>query len=104
MATTSSAAESESEFRSKVNQRLIESGEKEALKDMLRAKLVEIGWKDRVKSEIKNSISRKGGNCSVDEIVAEVTPFARSSVPDNVKNELHSRIEKFINDYFGDSV
>lgn len=36
-------------MRANLNQRLIESGEKERLKDLLRTKLVECGWRDELK-------------------------------------------------------
>lgn len=41
-----------------INRLLAQTGERERLKDMLRSKLVECGWSDRVQSEcFSNSIS-----------------------------------------------
>uniref|UniRef100_A0A667XH13 Transcription and mRNA export factor ENY2-2-like n=1 Tax=Myripristis murdjan TaxID=586833 RepID=A0A667XH13_9TELE len=38
----------DSQMRAAINQKLIEMGERERLKELLRAKLVECGWKDQL--------------------------------------------------------
>lgn len=75
--------------RQKINQRLTESGEKERLQEMLRVRLVECGWRDELKEYARDIVKEKGvDNVTVDDLVAELTPQARSSVPDEVKKEL----------------
>uniref|UniRef100_A0A8C9DYR9 ENY2 factor n=1 Tax=Phocoena sinus TaxID=42100 RepID=A0A8C9DYR9_PHOSS len=39
--------------RAATNQKLIETGERERLKELLRAKLIERGWKDQLKAHCK---------------------------------------------------
>jgi enhancer of yellow 2 transcription factor len=78
-------------------QRLIETGEKERLKDMLREKLIQSGWRDNLKDECKDLISKKGlDKITVDELVAQITPKARATVPEEVKAELLKSIRKFL--------
>uniref|UniRef100_A0A2I3GEA4 ENY2 transcription and export complex 2 subunit n=1 Tax=Nomascus leucogenys TaxID=61853 RepID=A0A2I3GEA4_NOMLE len=38
------------QMRAPINQKLIETGERERLKELLRAKLIECGWKDQLKA------------------------------------------------------
>uniref|UniRef100_A0A8C2XCJ2 ENY2 transcription and export complex 2 subunit n=1 Tax=Cyclopterus lumpus TaxID=8103 RepID=A0A8C2XCJ2_CYCLU len=45
----------DSQMRAAINQKLIETGERERLKELLRAKLVECGWKDQLKAHCKDS-------------------------------------------------
>uniref|UniRef100_A0A2K6BPL7 ENY2 transcription and export complex 2 subunit n=1 Tax=Macaca nemestrina TaxID=9545 RepID=A0A2K6BPL7_MACNE len=37
----------DAQMRAGINQKLIETGERERLKELLRAKLIECGWKDQ---------------------------------------------------------
>uniref|UniRef100_A0A8C0HXL9 Transcription and mRNA export factor ENY2 n=1 Tax=Balaenoptera musculus TaxID=9771 RepID=A0A8C0HXL9_BALMU len=42
----------DAQMRATINQKLIETGERECLKELLRAKLIECGWKDQLKRMI----------------------------------------------------
>ena len=87
----------DAQMRATVNQRLIESGERERLKELLRNRLVECGWRDQVKTHCKDIVKQRGlENVTVDDLVTEVTPKARQLVPDNVKKELLTRIRTFL--------
>ncbi|XP_037497786.1 transcription and mRNA export factor ENY2 isoform X4 [Jatropha curcas] len=70
---------------------LIESGERERLKQLLRERLIECGWKDEMQA-ICRAITRKKGrnNVTVDDLVHVITPKGR------VKAELLQRIRSFI--------
>jgi hypothetical protein len=46
----------EQQLRLKVNQRLIETGQKEVFKEQLRNKLVESGWRDKLREHCKGKI------------------------------------------------
>ncbi|KAH7278574.1 hypothetical protein KP509_38G047200 [Ceratopteris richardii] len=76
---------------------LIESGEKEKLKELLRERLIECGWKDEMKGYCR-ALTRKRGRADVtlDELIRTITPKGRSSVPDSVKAELLQRIRSFL--------
>ncbi|CAM9207919.1 unnamed protein product [Chrysoparadoxa australica] len=72
--------------RATIMQKLHETGEKERLKDLLRERLTQSGWRDELKEHCKEIIRSKGlEKITVDELVAEITPKGRASVPDDVK-------------------
>ncbi|KAK9678349.1 hypothetical protein RND81_11G205700 [Saponaria officinalis] len=85
-------------LQEKINIKLIESGEKERLMDLLRERLVECGWKDEMKALCRQYIKKKGrNNVTVDDLVHVITPKGRASVPDSVKAELLQKIWTFLN-------
>mmetsp|Transcript_41199 Transcript_41199/g.64372 ORF Transcript_41199/g.64372 Transcript_41199/m.64372 type:complete len:100 (-) Transcript_41199:343-642(-) len=85
------------QVRKSVNTKLEESGEKERLKDLLRKKLIERGWRDQLKEYCKEVIKSKGlEQISVEDLVAEITPRGRATIPDDIKAELLERIRKFL--------
>ncbi len=80
-----------------IEQRLIETGEKERLLDYLRQKLIESGWKDELKNYCKELIRNKGlDRITVEDLVEELKPRARATVPAKAKEELLARIKTFI--------
>uniref|UniRef100_A0A8C5KPM2 Transcription and mRNA export factor ENY2 n=1 Tax=Jaculus jaculus TaxID=51337 RepID=A0A8C5KPM2_JACJA len=81
-------------MRAAINQKLIETGERERL---LRAKLIESGWKDQLKAHCKEVTKEKGlEHVTVDDLAAEITPKGRALVPDSVKKEVLQRIRTFL--------
>uniref|UniRef100_A0A3P9JWX7 Transcription and mRNA export factor ENY2 n=1 Tax=Oryzias latipes TaxID=8090 RepID=A0A3P9JWX7_ORYLA len=114
----------ESRLKATINQRLTELGERERrvsaadhdlrsvrsrpqtdsafvlwcrLKELLRAKLTECGWKDQMKAHCKEVIREKGlEHVTVEDLVVEITPKGRALVPDSVKKELLQRIRAFL--------
>ena len=67
------------------------------LKELLRNKLIECGWRDELKAYCKDVIKNKGlEKITVEELVAEITPRGRATVPDAIKAELLQRIRKFL--------
>uniref|UniRef100_A0A7S2I6N7 Transcription and mRNA export factor ENY2 n=1 Tax=Helicotheca tamesis TaxID=374047 RepID=A0A7S2I6N7_9STRA len=83
--------------REELMRRLEETGEKERLKQALRAKLIECGWRDEMKDRAKESIRSRGGltKVTIDELVADLLPRGRASVPDNVKGDLLNDVREF---------
>ena len=89
----------EAHARQRINQRLTESGEKERLQELLRVRLIECGWRDQLKDHARVMVREKGvDNVTVDDLVAELTPKARSSVPDEVKKELLDHIKSLLSE------
>lgn len=87
----------DAKVRAAINQQLIESGEKERLKELLRQRLVESGWRDQLKAECKKIVQEKGvDKITVEELVSQITPKGRSLVPDAVKKELLQKIRAFL--------
>ncbi|CAK4376086.1 unnamed protein product [Aphanomyces euteiches] len=80
-----------------INQKLIESGEKERLKEILRQKLIECGWRDEMRAYCKDLIKTKGiDQITVDDLVEEITPKGRATVPDSIKADMLERIRLFL--------
>ena len=63
------------------------------LKELLRRRLVECGWRDQVKIICKEIIKENGTDITYDALLAAVTSKARSLVPDTVKKELLQKIK-----------
>jgi len=88
---------SNEEIAAAIDARLVESGEKDKLKEYLRLRLLECGWRDQVKLAAKNCIrEHKLRNVKLEDIIEEITPDARASVPDSVKRDLIAKIQEFI--------
>ncbi|OMO88163.1 Transcription factor, enhancer of yellow 2 [Corchorus olitorius] len=57
---------------------MIESGEKERLKELLRERLIECGWRDEMKALCRAFTRKKGrNNVTVDDLVQVITPKGR---------------------------
>ena len=56
------------------------TGEKDKLKEMLRERLVQCGWRDELKEYCKEVIRKKGlEKVTVEELVADITPQGRGT-------------------------
>lgn len=89
--------EKRAEIRAKINDLLNAKGEREKLREMIEKKLIESGWNDRVKGACKDYIRSKGvDNINVDDVVAAVSPSARSTVPPEVKAQVLEQLRKFL--------
>ncbi|XP_076470381.1 transcription and mRNA export factor ENY2 [Babylonia areolata] len=87
----------DAQMRATINQKLVETGERERLKELLRTRLIECGWRDQLKTQCKEIVQNKGlEHITVDDLVAEITPKGRALVPDSVKKELLQRIRTFL--------
>ncbi|XP_037093433.1 transcription and mRNA export factor ENY2-like [Pollicipes pollicipes] len=87
----------EAEMRTAINLKLVETGEKEKLKELLRTRLIECGWRDQLKAQCKEVVREQGlENVTVDDLVTVITPKGRALVPDSVKKELLQRIKTFL--------
>ncbi|KAE9035704.1 hypothetical protein PR003_g8608 [Phytophthora rubi] len=89
--------------KARIGERLVQSGEKERLKELLRLKLVECGWRDEMKLHCKEVIRNKGiDQVTVEDLIEEITPKGRASVPEDVKSDLLEKIKAFIEKEAGD--
>lgn len=58
--------------------------------------MTECGWNDEVRMLCRDIIKEEGGNVNVERIVKQITPRARSLVPDTVKKELLQKIKAIL--------
>lgn len=85
------------DLRISIHHKLVESGEKERLKDHLRMRLIECGWRDQLKLHAKEVVREKGlERVKLEDLVKEITLKGRSLVPDSVKRELLVKIKDFL--------
>ena len=65
-----------------INAKLVQSGERERLKQLLRERLVECGWRDELKEQCKRIVKERGfETITTEELAKEITPVGRSTVP-----------------------
>lgn len=67
-----------------------------SLKELLRRRLVECGWRDEVKLICKEIIKENGQDMTYDALLSKATTRARSRVPDVVKKELLQKIKNHL--------
>ncbi|GAB6030403.1 Transcription and mRNA export factor eny2 [Chamberlinius hualienensis] len=83
----------EAKMKKAIEQKLLESGEKERLKELLRSRLIECGWQDELKIRCKDIIKKKGlDTVTVDDLVQELTPVGRGERNSPIKTYLHSTL------------
>ena len=60
-------------------------------------RLKECGWEDQLRLHAKDFVREKGlERIKLEELTKEITPKARSLVPDSVKRELLIKIKDFL--------
>jgi hypothetical protein len=76
-----------------INARLVQSGEKERLRALLRERLVECGWRDELKARCRTIIKTKGINNVTGALMLPI-PYARhahrSSVSKDAREHTHA--------------
>ena len=63
------------------------------LRDHLRNRLTECGWRDQVRLMCRDVVIQDSGQVNVEKIVQQITPEARRMVPDTVKKEILQKIK-----------
>ncbi|XP_017011244.1 enhancer of yellow 2 transcription factor isoform X1 [Drosophila takahashii] len=81
-----------------VDQYTVLTGDRSKIKDLLCSRLTECGWRDEVRLMCRSILLEKGSNNSftVEQLITEVTPKARTLVPDAVKKELLMKIRTIL--------
>lgn len=65
--------------------------------ELVQTRLVECGWRDQVRLACRKAITENEKHMlNVDELIAQITPKARSMVPDMVKRELLNELESIL--------
>eukprot|EP00984_Skeletonema_dohrnii_P005388 scaffold1896_cov86-Skeletonema_dohrnii-CCMP3373.AAC.4 len=74
------------QIESAIRHKLESSGEIDRIHHSLHANLTECGWRNVIQDAAKEAIRRKGLQpITLDQLVAELTPVARATVPAEVK-------------------
>uniref|UniRef100_A0AAV1USK1 Transcription and mRNA export factor ENY2 n=1 Tax=Peronospora matthiolae TaxID=2874970 RepID=A0AAV1USK1_9STRA len=94
----------EHEMKIYLSEQLVQSGEKERLKEMLRLELVQCGWHEEMKQLCKDVIRNKGIECvTVEELIEAIVPRGRASVPEAVKSATLEKIKTFVANEINDN-
>ena len=81
-----------------LNSALDQTGEAGRLKEYIQQRLVQSGWRDDLKNYAVDYIRKRGAldkSISVDEIVSEIAPRGRQTVPDSLRQEVLERVREF---------
>lgn len=85
-----------------IEAKLHETGERDRLKEFVRRRLREEGWKNQMEMHCMSKLyielmsERTLDQVSVASIVKEVTPHARFTMPSIIKDELLQKLKNFI--------
>ncbi|CAH0513367.1 unnamed protein product [Peronospora belbahrii] len=95
----------DAEIKMRISERFVQSGVKDQVKELLRVKLVDCGWRDEMKLHCKEVIRKKGiDHVTVEDLVEEITLKARALVPGDVKNEILQKITIDVKEQIGSSI
>uniref|UniRef100_A0A1B0EU97 Enhancer of yellow 2 transcription factor n=2 Tax=Lutzomyia longipalpis TaxID=7200 RepID=A0A1B0EU97_LUTLO len=75
------------------------TGDRARLKDLLRLRLIECGWTDQLRLMCREVVKAEDGKVNVDQLVQQVTPKARTMIPDTVKKELLQKIKTLLTEH-----
>ena len=90
---------SESEAEQIINKRLVESGERERLRERLFERLDDTGWREDVKKKVKKYTDKRGiENVALEDIVQELAPNASSLISEDIKRDLKKHIQNFLDE------
>mmetsp|Transcript_118784 Transcript_118784/g.222062 ORF Transcript_118784/g.222062 Transcript_118784/m.222062 type:complete len:113 (+) Transcript_118784:117-455(+) len=82
--------------RNALNQKLVQTGERDRIKEYVQTTLNDCGWREDLKKHCIEFIKQKGiEKVTIQEITSEIAPRARATVPDNLKTELFNRLRSF---------
>ncbi|KAL0274097.1 UNVERIFIED_CONTAM: hypothetical protein PYX00_006609 [Menopon gallinae] len=80
-----------------VQRQMMASGELDRMRELLRARLAECGWKDQMVLLCRKVVAENDINTlTVDDILDKITPQGRALVPDTVKKELLQKIKTYL--------
>mmetsp|Transcript_108725 Transcript_108725/g.307530 ORF Transcript_108725/g.307530 Transcript_108725/m.307530 type:complete len:112 (-) Transcript_108725:102-437(-) len=79
-----------------LQKKLQETGERERLKQYIRSSLNENGWREDLKTHCIEYIKSKGiEKVTIEEMVQDIAPRGRASLPDALKTELLNKLRTF---------
>jgi hypothetical protein len=72
--------------------------DEERVRALIVERLIQTGWRDRIRNSCFLVFEKRGGvNTTVDDIVSEVLPLAKGTVPSAVKSELLEHVRLLSN-------
>ena len=97
MSSSGLAPDSMADLKSKAYRRLVETGEKERLENLLRTRLYQSKWKDHLETYCQKVVREKGvDNVKCDDVYNQVLPVAKQHVPDDIRQEISQMLKVFL--------
>lgn len=89
--------EQNNRIQNSIKAKLIETGERERLRENLQEKLIKCGWTSEVTAQCRDIIKKQGvENVTVDELVEELVPKSQSLIPNEIKKSSSKALEHFL--------
>ncbi|KAL0083629.1 transcription factor e(y)2-domain-containing protein [Phycomyces blakesleeanus] len=86
-------------IRASVERQFVESGEKDRLLQLLKERLTDFGWNDRLYAHCRETIlNRKLENVTLDKLVNEASDYGRNTIHDSIKKEVLANIREFLDE------
>lgn len=80
-----------------VQRQMMASGELDRMRELLRARLIECGWRDQMLLLCRKIVLESDINTlTVDDILDKITAQGRALVPDTIKKELLQKIKTYL--------
>lgn len=70
------------------------NGDYDRYKILLKRRLQESGWCDQIRLQARELVKQKGVNCTQDQLLEELLPLGRASVPAAIKKELLIKVKE----------
>ncbi|CAO0793767.1 unnamed protein product [Mucor circinelloides] len=87
-------------MRTSVSRLFVESGEKDRLLQLLRARLSDSGWTDSLDAYSRDVVRTKNlEDVSFEDLVKEIGDHGRSTVSETIKKDLLESIKKFLDEH-----
>ncbi|KAI8065188.1 transcription factor e(y)2-domain-containing protein [Gongronella butleri] len=91
-------AHNDEELISALTQHFVNSGEKQRLLTLLKAKLTDASWPDMYYAHCRNAMQDRKDNFTFDELAESTSDYGKSSINESIKKEMLVQIKKFLVD------
>eukprot|EP00427_Karlodinium_veneficum_P020328 CAMPEP_0169131800 /NCGR_PEP_ID=MMETSP1015-20121227/38448_1 /TAXON_ID=342587 /ORGANISM="Karlodinium micrum, Strain CCMP2283" /LENGTH=108 /DNA_ID=CAMNT_0009196101 /DNA_START=95 /DNA_END=421 /DNA_ORIENTATION=+ len=86
--------------KSALNKKLVETGDRERLKQFIKTSLNECKWREELKAHSIEYIQQKGiEKVTLQDITSAIAPKAREKIPEELKTELFNRLRTLSEQY-----
>ena len=98
MARSTKMSESQAEVI--ITRKLIESGERDRLKDTLFERLEDTGWRKTMRELVQKYAHQHGNleNITTEDVVQELAPNATSLISEDIKRDIKRQIQNFLDE------
>ncbi|KAI9015272.1 transcription factor e(y)2-domain-containing protein [Phycomyces nitens] len=88
-------------IRASVERQFVESGEKDRLLQLLKERLTDFGWNDKLYAHCREMVLNnkdENENITLDKLVNEASDYGRNTIHDSIKKEVLANIREFLDE------